>query len=90
LLPGDVLVLCTDGVIEARSPLDHTFYPLQERVGPLVAGSAHDLDAAVARVYADLLHHSGGSLSDDVVLLLLSPVPRPLPAHPQAPAVIRA
>ncbi|MFC4036421.1 PP2C family protein-serine/threonine phosphatase [Streptomyces polygonati] len=80
--PGDVLVLCTDGVIEARSPVDHTFYPLTERVGPLVAGSANDLGAAVERVYADLLRHSGGSLSDDVVLLLLAPVQDPLPARP--------
>ncbi|WNI15675.1 PP2C family protein-serine/threonine phosphatase [Actinacidiphila sp. ITFR-21] len=78
LLPGDVLVLCTDGVIEARSPVDHSFYPLAERVGPLVAGSAPELDAAVERVYADLLRHAGGSLSDDVVLLLLAPVPHRL------------
>jgi hypothetical protein len=88
LLPGDVLVLCTDGVIEARNPHDNTFYPLTERVGPLVAGSGHDLDAAVERVYADLLRHAGGSLSDDVVLLLLAPVPRPLPSHPQDPPVM--
>lgn len=88
MLPGDVLVLCTDGVVEARSPLDSTFYPLLDRVGPLVAGADHDLDAAVERVYADLLRHAGGSLSDDVVLLLLAPVPRPLPAHPQDPPVI--
>jgi hypothetical protein len=87
LLPGDVLVLCTDGVIEARSPKDASFYPLAERVGPLVAGSAHDLDSAVQRVYADLLEHAGGSLTDDVVLLLLAPQPRPLPAHPQNPPV---
>ncbi len=87
LLPGDVLVLCTDGVIEARSPVDNTFYPLTERVGPLVAGCGHDLDSAVERVYADLLRHAGGSLSDDVVLLLLAPMPRPLPAHPQDPPV---
>ncbi|SEG79191.1 Stage II sporulation protein E (SpoIIE) [Actinacidiphila yanglinensis] len=85
LLPGDVLVLCTDGVIEARSPHDNTFYPLSERVGPLVAGCGHDLDGAVERVYADLLRHAGGSLSDDVVLLLLAPVPRPLPMHPPDP-----
>lgn len=76
LLPGDVLVLCTDGVIEARDPRDNCFYPLAERVGQLVAGSAHDLDGAVERVYADLLQHTGGSLADDVVLLLLSPAPR--------------
>lgn len=85
--PGDVLVLCTDGVIEARSPVDGTFYPLGERVGPLVAGAHSDLDAAVERVYADLLRHAGGSLSDDVVLLLLSPQPRPLPMHPQDPPI---
>lgn len=85
LLPGDVLVLCTDGVIEARSPADNSFYPLAERVGALVAGASHNLDAAVQRVYADLLEHAGGALTDDVVLLLLAPQRRPLPAHPQDP-----
>jgi hypothetical protein len=85
LLPGDVLVLCTDGVIEARSPADNSFYPLADRVGALVAGASHDLDAAVQRVYADLLEHAGGALTDDVVLLLLAPQRRPLPAHPQDP-----
>ncbi|WP_329132315.1 serine/threonine-protein phosphatase [Streptomyces sp. NBC_01476] len=89
LLPGDVLVLCTDGVIEARSPVDRSFYPLGERAGALVAGSGPDLEAAVERLYADLLRHAGGSLSDDVVLLLLSPVPRPLPVHPQDPPFAR-
>jgi hypothetical protein len=85
LLPGDVLVLCTDGVIEARGAGDGTFYPLADRVGPLVAGSGHDLESAVERVYDDLLRHTGGSLSDDVVLLLISPMARPLPVHPQDP-----
>ncbi|MFI1086260.1 PP2C family protein-serine/threonine phosphatase [Streptomyces sp. NPDC020939] len=85
LTTGDVLVLCTDGVIEARSPLDGTFYPLAERVGPIVAAAEHDLDAAVERVFADLLRHAGGSLSDDVVLLLLAPQPRALPVHPPDP-----
>ncbi|MFF6961008.1 SpoIIE family protein phosphatase [Streptomyces sp. NPDC008317] len=85
LMPGDVLVLCTDGVIEARSPRDNSFYPLAERVGRLVAGASYDLDDAVERVYSDLLEHAGGSLTDDVVLLLLAPQQRPLPAHPQDP-----
>lgn len=85
LLPGDVLVLCTDGVIEARSPRDNSFYPLAERVGPLVAGASYDLDDAVERVYSDLLEHAGGSLTDDVILLLLAPQQRPLPTHPQDP-----
>ncbi|MBY8879242.1 PP2C family protein-serine/threonine phosphatase [Actinacidiphila acidipaludis] len=85
LAPGDVLVLCTDGVIEARGARDPGFYPLADRVGPLVAGSGPELDAAVQRVYEDLLRHTGGSLSDDVVLLLIAPVPDPLPMHPQDP-----
>ena len=68
----EVLVLCTDGVIEARAPGDGGFYPLSDRVGPLVAGCAGDLDGAVDRLYADLLGHVGGTLGDDSVLLLLS------------------
>ncbi|MFF3559039.1 PP2C family protein-serine/threonine phosphatase [Streptomyces sp. NPDC002574] len=68
----DVLVLCTDGVIEARSAVDGSFYPLAERAALLAAGSADDLDAAVERLYADLLRHTGGSLSDDAVLMLLA------------------
>lgn len=72
---GDVMVLCTDGVVEARHKASGAFYPLAERVGDLVAGSGDsgaDLDAAVARVYADLLAHTGGELRDDALLLLLS------------------
>lgn len=75
----DVLVLCTDGVIEARNPEDGSFYPLADRVGSLVAGLAQNLEAAVERVYADLLRHAGGSLGDDVVLLLLAPARPPAP-----------
>ncbi|MDH6135884.1 hypothetical protein P3T37_005301 [Kitasatospora sp. MAA4] len=72
---GDVMVLCTDGVVEARQRTSGAFYPLEERVGALVAGcgdSGADLDAALARLYADLLQHTGGELRDDALLLLLS------------------
>jgi hypothetical protein len=72
LAADEVLVLCTDGVIEARAPKDGGFYPLGDRVGPLVAGCAGDLDGAVGRLQADLLDHVGGTLGDDSVLLLLS------------------
>ncbi|MDY0816123.1 PP2C family protein-serine/threonine phosphatase [Kitasatospora purpeofusca] len=71
----DVLVLCTDGVVEARHRDDGGFYPLAERVGPLVRGaarSAAELEAAVGRVYADLLAHTGGELRDDALLLLVA------------------
>ncbi|KJY37141.1 membrane protein [Streptomyces sp. NRRL S-495] len=71
----DVLVLCTDGVVEARHRDNGEFYPLAERVGPLVRGaarSAAELEAAVGRVYADLLAHTGGELRDDALLLLVT------------------
>ncbi len=73
--PEDVLVLCTDGVIEARHHHSGEFYPLAERVGPLVreaARSAAELEVAVGRLYADLLEHTGGELGDDALLLLIS------------------
>jgi len=69
---GDVLLLCTDGVVEARDRGEGPFYPLTERAPALVAGSAANPEAAVARVYADLLHHAGGALRDDAALLLLA------------------
>ena len=69
---GDVLLLCTDGVVEARGRVDGAFYPLTERAPALVAGCADTLETAVARVYADLLRHTGGELRDDAVLLLLA------------------
>ncbi|WP_354642619.1 PP2C family protein-serine/threonine phosphatase [Kitasatospora camelliae] len=71
---GDVLVLCTDGVIEARHHRTGEFYPLAERVGPLVRGadrSLAELESAVGRVYADLLVHTGGELNDDALLMLV-------------------
>lgn len=74
---GDVMVLCTDGVIEARHHATGEFYPLDQRVGPLVAGSggsAVELESAVERVYGDLLAHTGGELRDDALLMLLSRV----------------
>jgi hypothetical protein len=71
--PDDVLVLHTDGVIEARGAVDgSSFYPLLDRVGSLVADSAPDLEAAVGQIYADLLLHTGGTLCDDALLLLLA------------------
>ncbi|MFD9126120.1 PP2C family protein-serine/threonine phosphatase [Kitasatospora sp. NPDC059571] len=73
--PDDVLVLCTDGVVEARHHRTGEFYPLAERVGPLVrdaARSGAELEAAVGRVYGDLLVHTGGELGDDALLMLIS------------------
>jgi len=70
--PGDVLVLCTDGVIEARDGAGGDFYPLARRAGALLAGAADDLEAGIEALYADLVGHAGGALTDDAVLLLLT------------------
>jgi serine phosphatase RsbU (regulator of sigma subunit) len=76
---GDVLVLCTDGVVEARHKGAGVFYPLADRAPALVSDSGADVEAAVARIYADLLRHAGGSLRDDAALLLLARDVLPLP-----------
>jgi serine phosphatase RsbU (regulator of sigma subunit) len=77
--PGDVLVLMTDGVTEARDAHGE-FYPLAERVHQLLAPwpqgdqrTERDLDAAAERIGRDLLRHVGGDrLDDDAVVLLIT------------------
>ncbi|GAA3395534.1 PP2C family protein-serine/threonine phosphatase [Streptomyces roseoviridis] len=62
---GDVLLLYTDGVVEAR---DHAgaFYPLTER---LTAWTDADPPALLAHLRADLEAHAGGHLGDDAALV---------------------
>jgi hypothetical protein len=48
------------------------FYPLARRAGALLAGAADDLEAGIEALYADLVGHAGGALTDDAVLLLLT------------------
>ncbi|WP_412540140.1 PP2C family protein-serine/threonine phosphatase [Longispora sp. K20-0274] len=86
--PHDVLVLVTDGVVEARRL--GIFYPFTERLGGLVRGAATgtlqrllrrppardfrtDLDAAADALRKDLLEYTeGGRISDDAVIMLLA------------------
>ncbi|MEZ0065837.1 serine phosphatase RsbU (regulator of sigma subunit) [Streptacidiphilus sp. MAP12-20] len=68
---GDLLLLCTDGVIEARGA-DGSFYPLADRAPALLRAADGDLDAGLAALYADLTRHAGGPLRDDAALLLLA------------------
>jgi PAS domain S-box-containing protein len=70
LAPGDVLVLYTDGVIEARSPEGEFFG--EERLRSLLC-SCRDLDApaTASRIREAVLEHKGGTPSDDVAILVL-------------------
>ncbi|MFI8081352.1 PP2C family protein-serine/threonine phosphatase [Kitasatospora sp. NPDC086009] len=64
-LPGDRLLIYTDGVIEARDAR-RRFYPLTERVR---AWSADPPQALVQQVRHDLLAHAGGRLDDDAAIV---------------------
>lgn len=64
---GDILLLYTDGVIEARSPTG-AFYPLEERVASFSATSP---DALLRHIHDDLLAHVGEQPTDDAALLVI-------------------
>lgn len=66
-LPGDQLLLYTDGIIEARDA-DGRFYPLTERAYLL---KEPDPEAALESLRQDLLQHVNGPLQDDAAMLLL-------------------
>lgn len=65
--PGDMLVLYTDGVIEARSP-GGDFYPLADRVATF---PATDPDSLLDHIHRDLIAHTKDHLADDAALLVL-------------------
>ncbi|MFF8101549.1 PP2C family protein-serine/threonine phosphatase [Streptomyces sp. NPDC016640] len=66
-LPGDQLLLYTDGITEARDA-EGRFHPLAERVHLLEEG---DPEAALEMLRQDLLQHVSGPLHDDAALLVL-------------------
>ncbi|WP_432001983.1 PP2C family protein-serine/threonine phosphatase [Streptomyces sioyaensis] len=73
--PGDLLLLYTDGVIEARDR-SGTFYPLIDR---LTSWNETDPTALVRRLHHDLLRYAGGTLGDDAAVIAIA-------APPGAPA----
>ncbi|RNL74336.1 serine/threonine-protein phosphatase [Streptomyces sp. I6] len=72
LEPGEVLVVITDGVSEARNE-DGVFYPVLERLGEHFGGGpAPDPEAVVSFVRADSERWSARSDGDDRAVLALS------------------
>jgi hypothetical protein len=70
---GDLLLLYTDGVTEARDA-SGLFYPLAERVAAWTGEAPHRL---LRRLHADLLAHAGGRLGDDAAAIAIRRGPRP-------------
>ncbi|MET7765435.1 PP2C family protein-serine/threonine phosphatase [Streptomyces sp. NPDC005336] len=68
---NDLLVLYTDGVIEARDAFG-TFYPLVERVAGWEGDSPQSL---VRYLHDDLLQHAGGTLNDDAAIVVIARSP---------------
>ncbi|MGP3938324.1 MULTISPECIES: PP2C family protein-serine/threonine phosphatase [Streptomyces] len=65
---GDVLVLHTDGVVEARDD-SGAFYPLPERLAAWKGGGPQ---ALVDYLHADLLRHTGGVVNDDAAIVVIA------------------
>jgi serine phosphatase RsbU (regulator of sigma subunit) len=72
----DLLVLHTDGVIEARDA-DGVFFPLTDRVADWRGDSPESL---VDHLRDSLLQHAGGQVNDDAAIVVAAR--RPLPAPP--------
>jgi serine/threonine protein phosphatase PrpC len=72
LQPGDLLLLYTDGVIEARSP-DGEFFGVERLVDLVARALAAGMPApeTMRRVVHALLEHQAGDLDDDATLLLV-------------------
>lgn len=72
LEPGDLVVLYTDGVVEARSP-DGDFFGVERFAELVVRHLAGGLapPETMRRVVRELLAHHGEQLADDATLLML-------------------
>lgn len=71
LNPGEVIVLYTDGITEARNPAGESFG--EDRLATTAARHAHDSPTElVEALLSEVREHAGGRLTDDATLLALS------------------
>ncbi|MFJ2115568.1 MULTISPECIES: PP2C family protein-serine/threonine phosphatase [unclassified Streptomyces] len=71
LLPGETLVLHTDGTEDARDT-EGRFFGLRDALAVAALAQPPPTPATVVReVHAALLHHTGGRVTDDMALLVL-------------------
>ncbi|MET9802143.1 PP2C family protein-serine/threonine phosphatase [Streptomyces sp. NPDC006368] len=87
LLPGQALVLHTDGAEDARDAAGR-YFPLEE-VLTRAARTGAAPGAVVHQVHSALLRHTGGRLTDDVALLVVRNDRCRAPAHSPDPGPCR-
>ncbi|MFJ2649141.1 PP2C family protein-serine/threonine phosphatase [Streptomyces sp. NPDC087420] len=80
---GDIMLLYTDGAIEARSPSGE-FYPLAERLRSFAGATPEVL---LREIHRDLVKHVGEEPGDDVALLAIERLPA---RHEQQPRPMAA
>lgn len=74
LVPGQRLLLYTDGLTEARNP-EGALLPLDHEVHAALA--APELDQALASLLDVVERHTGGDVKDDLTVVLAQPDPTP-------------
>jgi serine phosphatase RsbU (regulator of sigma subunit) len=87
LLPGEALLLHTDGVEDARDAHGR-FFPLPAVLAEAVRTQPVSPQAVLGAVFSRLLRHAGGSPTDDVAVLVLRNDRRQLPRRQQEPPVV--
>ncbi|MEW2117769.1 PP2C family protein-serine/threonine phosphatase [Streptomyces sp. NPDC005474] len=87
LLPGEALLLHTDGVEDARDAHGR-FFPLPAVLAEAVRTQPVSPQAVLGAVFSRLLRHAGGTPTDDVAVLVLRNDRHQLPRRQQEPPVV--